>query len=186
MKLLPTALVLSLAALAASPASAGHCDSTKDLAAKVEKTLGAICGIAGAKIDCSKVAKAKDKLAEAVAKWNTVFKDSPGQIGPRTIEVGGPEGGELIAGGVRTFLTPLALSGKFEVEVTKKDGKAADIHLCAVDGTGKAVHLESMSFDAGDKGSKAKTVALDGVVLIVKLDADKLNKFGYSVKITEK
>jgi hypothetical protein len=183
MKSLLAALAVTLAATAAS---ANECDSAKDLAAKVDKALGAVCSIAGEKIDCSKVAKAKDKIADAVAKWNTVFKDSPGQIGPRTIEVGEAEAGELLAGGVRTFLTPLALSGKYEVEVTKKNGKAAKVIVCAVDGTGKATHLDGFAFADADGGVKSKAISLDGRVLIVKLDADKLDKFGYSVKVVQK
>ncbi len=148
--------------------------------------LGAVCNIAGEKIDCSKAKTAKGEIAKVIARWNAEFKDSPAAIGPRTIGVGEAESGELIVGTQRTFISEVALDGRFEVAVTKRNGKAADIEICSIDGRGKMNKIGGLSFDKDDTGSKSKTISVDGRVLVVKLDADKLNKFGYSVKITEK
>lgn len=177
---------LGLSVAVSNSAYAGECDSAKDIADKVDKVLGKLCVIAAAKIDCTKVNSAKDKIADAVKQWNEVFKDSKSQIGPRTIDVGTIESGELLAGTMRTFLSPMALDGKFEITVTKKDGKAADVTLCVIDGTGRAAKVGSFDFNKDDKGAKSKTVELEGKVLVVKLDAEKMNKFGYDVKITQK
>jgi hypothetical protein len=169
------ALIIAAAALTAAPAAAraDRCESAGSYAAKFKEAADKACSY-GNWSTCNQRGELLAEAAYWTSWWNQMAGNTWAKIGPRQIDFGRTDQGNIVAPGKRLWVsfTPAA-HGFVEVKISKKDGKAGlRVHLCAINDQGKTEWIETLDIPRGadnkvftvrdPKGTlKGKFVAVD-------------------------
>ena len=144
-------------------------------------------------LDCIRKADKYAAATEEMVKYfNTAAANGRWTIGPRRIEWGKTQSGEVVSTLSRVFISAAPIDkDSITVKVKKVDGKAqADVIVCKVDDKGNTVKLAQFEFAKGDENTGqeiTKTVTgVKGHLVQVRIDADSVvRKFEYKLTVTK-
>jgi hypothetical protein len=182
--------LVSAAVVAAFAGNVAHArctgiDKDAELLAEIAK---ASCTIAGGDIvpgSCDgTLGKAQGLAKKAVDYWNDIANGGPGEIGPRSIDLGHEDHGKLITPGKRLWVVAKPTSGSHTVTIKYRDGKAgAMVDLCEADAKGNTRYLDYIEIDKGSEKGGSKTVKVDNGWLLIDMRGTGLPTTSYSYSI---
>jgi len=186
------ALFASVLIVATSTANVAfaRCTGFDQEAEMLSEIAKASCKVVGAVINVGScdgtLGKAEGLAKNAVKFWNDASNGGPGDIGPRTIEVGREDHGKLIAPAGRLWIVEKPLSGAHKVTIKYRDGKAgAMVDFCETDGNGKTKYLDYLEIDKKSESGGSKTVTVsDGWLLIdMRATGFPTNSYSYAIEV---
>lgn len=180
------ALTVSAVAI---PSFASPCGSALNVAEAIWKKVGGTVTQKGCKgvEDCMKQKdKWEETVRDAVAFWNEQSAGGWATIGPRPLLVDGSwNDGKVVLGGERLFITRVPMEDdEFSINVIKEGGGGADVTISTFDGKVCAPGQKA-SFEKKDKNGTKKQLKVKGAkgkLVMVKVNADKLQAFDYKFR----
>ena len=186
------ALFVSVLLVAASNANVAfaRCTGVDKEAEMLSEIAKASCQVVGAVINvgsCDGTLGKAASLGKNVVKfWNDAANGGPGEVGPRTIDLGKEDHGKLIAPAGRLWIVDKPLTGSHKVTIKYRDGKAgAMVDFCQADGKGGTKYLDYLEIDKKSEKGGSKTVTVsDGWLLIdMRGTGFPTNAYSYSIEV---
>jgi hypothetical protein len=142
----------------------GSCTSFAEVSSNVWAYAGPIvkkAALAGGPASAT-AAQVASAVEQGIKQWNTLLAgNSWARIGPRSLEFGKPEKGNVVGVTERLFVSPMPAFRPVAVEVKKVDGDGrVRVVVCKVPEKGPAQVVRAFDFDDGDKDGKVEKVAI--------------------------
>ncbi len=142
-------IMVALTFVVMPPASADDCSNSIFVRNLLKKFTEECKQQEGADATTSECTSKPPVYVKLVNTWNSLANNGPATIGPRAVEYGNTQTGNLLSPSNRTFLSPPLDKNTVTISIKKSDnGKATCVvSVCKVDINGNPTNLDTFTFN---------------------------------------